>query len=587
MRLKEAYKLNREHSISKNISEFGAVPSNPDNTAAFAKAVVWLNEQTEPACLVFGPGIYSYETSPNWAVSYATITSCGVVRLRCTGTGDSFILSGGAASAWDMRVGPFYIEGHDGSGNGVLMDAIQHSKIDVNVRGCGTTQAGLRMQWCVVNKLDYVCSVNEPDSWYNDGTGVAKPKYGVYIDDDASARFTTYNLFLDPIIEGCEFGVHIEKGTGNQFNGGTIEGNTDWGVIVETGCNNNKFIGGDFEANTNGDIQVGGAETDIIGCDSDNLIQFVTNATGGGKHSKIIGGACDSITVDSTVVGVKIKSTSYNRTGSGVFTDNGNNTRIVDLTNITNQVIIKTPLIALSSYDAEPARAAEANIHGGLLSLATGQTLNSGSPVNVTKGIGKLLFVVNAGSDITGTLTITGTSVNRVTGAETGSDTDDIDIDALTTDTSDTDANSNVRHAFADAYISSKWFDGSIAITTADLTISDIDVYHVSFEQFNDIFSYRLKTLDMNVLTTNVNAEIDVYLYTIQVSGSKCDVGRQASLNVGAGGNTALANKYYRLRRGALNVDLVGSTDGLWVDAHYSNSPAYVEDSTIKVWAEY
>ena len=348
MRLKEAYKLNREHSISKNISEFGAVPSNPDNTAAFAKAVVWLNAQSEPPCLVFEPGIYRYETSPNWAVSYATITSCGVVRLRCTGTGDSFILSGGAASAWDMKVGPFYIEGHDGSGDGVFMDAIQHSKIDFNVRGCGTTQAGLRMQWCVVNKLDYVCSVNEPDSWYNDGTGVAKPKYGVYIDDDASARFTTYNLFLDPIIEGCEFGVHIEKGTGNQFNGGTIEGNTDWGVIIETGCNNNKFIGGDFEANTNGDIEVGGAETDIIGCDSDNLIQFVTNVTGGGKHSKIIGGACDSIIVDSTVVGVKLSDTSYNRTGSGVFTDNGTKTKIDGLTNITNQVIIPGYVVPIS-----------------------------------------------------------------------------------------------------------------------------------------------------------------------------------------------------------------------------------------------
>ena len=348
MRLKEAYKLNREHTISKNISEFGATPSNPDNTAAFAKAVVWLNEQTNPPCLIFEPGIYVYETSPNWAVAYATITSCGVVRLRCTGSGDSFILSGGAASAWDMKVGPFYIEGHDGSGNGVLMDAIQHSKIDFNVRGCGTTQAGLRMQWCVVNKINYICSVNEPDSFYNDGTGVAKPKYGVYIDDDASARFTTYNLFLDPIIEGCEIGVQIEKGTGNQFNGGTIEANTDWGAKVATGCNTNKFIGGDFESNTNGDIEVGGAETDIIGCDSDNLIQFVTNATGGGKHSKIIGGACDSIIVDSTVVGVKISNTSYNRTGSGVLTDNGVKTVIYGLTNITNQVIIPGFVVASS-----------------------------------------------------------------------------------------------------------------------------------------------------------------------------------------------------------------------------------------------
>ena len=241
---------------------------------------------------------------------------------------------------------------------------------------------------------------------------------------------------------------------------------------------------------------------------------------------------------------------------------------------------------ALSSYDAQPARAAESNIHGGLLALSTADTLSSGSPINVTKGIGKLLFVVQAGTDVDGTLTITGTSINRVTGAETGSDTDNIVIDAVSTDTSTTDANTNTIHNYADAYISSKWFDGSITISTTDLDISDIDVYHVSFEQFNDTSAYTIQTLDMNVLTTNANAEIDLYLYTLQVTGSKCDVVNQASLNVGANGNTALANKYYRLRRGELNIAMNGSSDGMWVDAHYSNSPSYVEDATIKVWAD-
>ena len=62
---------------------------------------------------------------------------------------------------------------------------------------------------------------------------------------------------------------------------------------------------------------------------------------------------------------------------------------------------------ALSSYDAQPARSAESNIHGGLLALSTADTLSSGSPINVTKGIGKLMFVVQAGTDVDGTLTIT------------------------------------------------------------------------------------------------------------------------------------------------------------------------------------
>ena len=246
----------------------------------------------------------------------------------------------------------------------------------------------------------------------------------------------------------------------------------------------------------------------------------------------------------------------------------------------------KISQVVLSAYDAEPARASETNLHGGLLSLGTGDGLDSGTPINITKGTGKILIVVNAGGDFDGGLTITGTSVDRETGATTGSDTDDIVVDALSTDTSDTDGNGNDRHAFSGAYISSKWFTGAVQITTADLTLTDVDTYHVSFEQFNDNPSYTIQTFDMNVLTAHVNAEIDAYLYSLVVTGSKCVIAREASLNVGTDGEPAIANQYWRLRRGNIGKVMNGSKDGIWVDVFYSNSPAYVEDATIKVWAD-
>ena len=145
----------------------------------------------------------------------------------------------------------------------------------------------------------------------------------------------------------------------------------------------------------------------------------------------------------------------------------------------------KTPTvetqISLSMYDAEPARASESNIHGGLLSLATAQPLPTNIVVN--KGIDKIMVVVNAGSDISGDIIITGESIDRDTGASTPADTDTLTVDALTTDTSDTDSNGNTRHAFSGAYISSKWFTGTVTLSTANLTLTDVDVYHVSFEQ--------------------------------------------------------------------------------------------------------
>jgi hypothetical protein len=243
-------------------------------------------------------------------------------------------------------------------------------------------------------------------------------------------------------------------------------------------------------------------------------------------------------------------------------------------------------IIALSVYDAQPARASESNLHGGLLNLATGQPLDSvPTDIVITKGSGKVLIAINAGSDIDGSITLTGTSIDRNTGVETGSDTDVIAIDSLTADASDTDGNGNSRHSFTNAYISSKWFTGSVTLSTSDLTLTDVDVYHVSFEQFNDISKYTLVTFDVNLLVTNVAAELDGYLYALKVNGSKCSIERLASVNIGTDGDAAIANRYWRLRRGHINETMSGDKDGIWIDMHYSNSPSYIEDATIKVWA--
>ena len=251
----------------------------------------------------------------------------------------------------------------------------------------------------------------------------------------------------------------------------------------------------------------------------------------------------------------------------------------------------KTPTVivplVLSMYDAEPARATEDQWNGGMEVLATGQPLDS-VPTNivVSKGIGKVLIVVNAGTDLAGEITVTGESIDRTTGASTPGDTDTITVDAVTTDNSTTDSNGNVVHGFTGAYITSKWFTGTVTLSTADLTLTDVDVYHVSFEQFNDQANITLNSFDANIYTTNVAAEFDAYLYDLQVTGDKCNITKDAELHVGADGETAIANRHWRLRKGNINTVIDGSTDGIWVDIHYANSPAYVEDVTMKVWAQ-
>ncbi len=270
-------------------------------------------------------------------------------------------------------------------------------------------------------------------------------------------------------------------------------------------------------------------------------------------------------------------------------TDDGATCQFVK-TNGSDVLSFATPTVgvpvALTEYDPLPARDSESNMHGAFVNIDEAASLSSGVPfVATAKGIGKVVIAIIAGSDVTGDITVTGTSVNRETGATTGSDTSVITLTGVTTDSSTTDSNGNIVHTFTKAYITDKWFTGAVTLSTTDVTITDMDIYHISFEQFNDNPTIVLNTFDVNLQTTNVNAEFDAYLFDVHVTGDECEIENHAALHVGADGETALVDKYWRLRRGNIGQALDGTTDGIWVDIHYSNSPAYVEDVTVKVWA--
>jgi len=185
-----------------------------------------------------------------------------------------------------------------------------------------------------------------------------------------------------------------------------------------------------------------------------------------------------------------------------------------------------------------------------------------------------------------GDITVTGDTVNRDTGAVSVADTDTITLDANTTDNTTTDSNGNLVHEFVGAYITSKWFTGTVVLSSTEVELTDVDVYHVSFEQFNDSPDITLNTFDANIFTSNANAEFDAYLFDLHITtGDKCDVENHAELHVGADGETAVDDVYWRLRQGSINQALDGTTDGIWVDVHYGGFPSSTEDVTIKVWA--
>lgn len=243
-----------------------------------------------------------------------------------------------------------------------------------------------------------------------------------------------------------------------------------------------------------------------------------------------------------------------------------------------------TQKVVFSNYTELNERNLDEHVHGTFTAAVTGDPLSSVAPITWTHGIGKIVIVVNAGSDFAGTITITGTQVDRNTGVETGAATEDITIDALTTDDSDTDAEGNTRHAFTGAYITSNWYKGSVTASTTDVTLTDVDIWAVSFEQVNDTPQLELETFNISFDVLNTAAWFYAYLYTIVVTAAtkKCTIVRSASLALDVGDSEVVP---YRLRRGNLGVSLDGSKDGFWYELFYGpNNQRYFADITIDVW---
>jgi hypothetical protein len=112
-----------------------------------------------------------------------------------------------------------------------------------------------------------------------------------------------------------------------------------------------------------------------------------------------------------------------------------------------------------------------------------------------------------------------------------------------------------------------------------------MDTYQVTFEQYNDVPAYEITTFDIKALATNNSAWLYAYLYSLEVTGDKCNITRESSIEWPA--SKVSANLDYRLRRGNLGVTLNGTTDGMWVDMFPGPlASTYWENINVKVWAD-
>lgn len=204
---------------------------------------------------------------------------------------------------------------------------------------------------------------------------------------------------------------------------------------------------------------------------------------------------------------------------------------------------------------------------GELLALSTADPLSTGVDITVTNGISRIAILIIAGSDTAGSITVTGTSVDRDTGVETGADTEVLTISGVSTDNPGTDGGGNETHDIVNGYITSKWFKGSITISTTDVTLTDVDTYTITYDQFDDNPSIIVNSFDFTGLAINVNAAFYGHLYTVVVTGNTFVMNKLASITIDAA--DVSNNKYYRLRKGALASTINGATDGVLVSLNF------------------
>lgn len=255
-----------------------------------------------------------------------------------------------------------------------------------------------------------------------------------------------------------------------------------------------------------------------------------------------------------------------------------------------DQLAARSVQIPLTIYDARNIRNNEQNIFGGIHTHSDGESLVNGSPIIFESGTGRVMLIVNAGTDTSGVITVTGDTVDRISGVVTVDDTEEITVAGLSVDTSSVDGDGNVIHELSNCPLTEKWFTGAtVTLSTATtgaggVDLSDVDVKHLSYNQMNDQAGLTLLTLDAYLHTTNNSAEFHVHLYTVKAENGTVAISHVAGIDIDGG--DALAEEHWRLRKANLAVPLDGSDgEGFFFDQFIGpTGTQYIDDGMVILW---
>lgn len=285
-------------------------------------AVAWAASQT----YYFPSGTYSFaKTITAWGKSGIRIMGDGMSTiLQFTGTGIALAPTPGPGdlhgdAVWGITIEHLKIVGNPACTTLLsLPNTTAHVHlVDLYARECTNAAYVLNS---ILGQTDFVrFSVNEELNTTIPATGFL-----------LSALAWTFNNL---IAEGAGTGISLVNAAWNVFNGGTSEGNTAFGMALDSMSNLNTIIGVDFEVNPV-DVQCLGYFNTFININSIDTFSFPSG--GNANSNRVNGGYFNQVTIGAGATGNSFTDIVYNSGGTGGFTDDGNGTIPTNVRNAAN-----------------------------------------------------------------------------------------------------------------------------------------------------------------------------------------------------------------------------------------------------------
>lgn len=269
------------------VTDYGALGDGVTNDTSAVMAA-WTAATLQGKALTFPAGVY-YGTWGNLANPDLTIRCLGKVELHNTGAGVALTLSAGANNWYNFRIeGQLVVSGNATSTNGVAIQGLHHSLIDIDVRDVPGVAVDIKFGVLT----DYRIRVSPAGNPFT-----VTPTAGIVANIRNAGEYVADCRFY-AIIEGVsDGGIDFVDVRGSTLEG-TSEGNGTYGVREQVNCRRNTLTGVWCELNGGNDFIVR-SDSLYINCHASS-VAVTNNIEVEGRCAKFIGGYLRCVNLQGT-----------------------------------------------------------------------------------------------------------------------------------------------------------------------------------------------------------------------------------------------------------------------------------------------